>query len=369
MDCKDNIDSLITPSSQSLPSSPSPPQTLGSSASGGGRTAERLPNMDKRKPLEKGAKDLMMDSDSQQQQQQQQQAFLNSTSSSSSSFEHTTTKAILPPTQKTLYVNKSFEASSSRGPRGRGGNRGIEAARQRFLLETAAKQQEANAALKVHKAIKTGNQTIEMSSKSSIPLLNRSDASNSSSSGSLTSQSSAQQNVTPQPVVLLPSQSLYTQNPTSFSNTANAFCNQSPTKCRPNSAFQHPRPQRMNDLSYPSPAMTGRNHRVQGDWAHGDYIYIKVFDLPDSATTRDLWTAFKHEGYIAHIRLYENARGCRDGKASIKFRYAWILVSVQAVVISDEVQSTTSQGFLVAKTLLDTGCRRSYHICWGASRH
>lgn len=309
IDGKDNIDS---------PAEPSLPQISDSLESEYNRIAVRLPSMDKRKPLEKDAKDFMVNSNS----DQQQQSFLNSTSSSSGFFDHITTKVSLPPSRQIQHVQKSHETSSSVGPHGRGRNQGIRAARQRFLLGTIAKQQEAKAVSEVHKALKAGNQTSEMSSKSSAPLLNRQDASNSSSSVSSTSQSLAQQKAAPQTVVLLSPRSLYAQNQTSFSNTPDALYNQSSSHSRPNSTFQPPLPQRPNDSLYLSSAMTGYNHRVQNDWANGEHLFIKVFDLPDNTTTRDLWTAFKHEGYISYIQLYENAKGYRDGKASVKFRYA-----------------------------------------------
>lgn len=288
------------------------PQDCNSFESEDSKLAVRLPSIDK-EPLGKDAKDLMTDSDS---DQQQQQSLLNSTSSSSSSLDHTPTKVNLLPSQQVQNVKKSFKASSSRGPLGRRRNQGIKAAKQRFQLIKAARQQEAKAAPEF---LKAGNQ---MSSKSSAPLNNRSVALNSSSSASSTSQTSAREKAASQPVVLLPSQSLYAQKPTPFSTTANDFANQSCQHARPNSAFQHPLPQLPNGSSSPSSAMMSRNYRVQSDWPTREYLFIKVYGLPDSTTTRDLWAAFKGEGHIAHIRLYENARGYRDGNASIKFRYA-----------------------------------------------
>lgn len=292
------------------------PRACVSSDSEDDNTAVRLPDIDQRKPLGKDAKDSMTDSDS---DQQQQSSSLNSTSSPSCSFDHHPTRVNLPSSQHIQNVKKSFEASSSGGPRRRGANRGIKAARRRFLLEKAAKQQEAKAA---SKALEAGNQTSDMSTKPSTPLLNRLGVSISSSSTSSTFQTSAQQKAAPQPVVLLPSQSLYVQNPTPFSTITNGVYNQSSSHGRPNSIVQHPLPRLLNDFSHLSSVMTGRDHRIQNDWALGEHIFIKVCDLPDSATTRDLWTAFKHEGHIAHIRLYENAKGHRDGGAKVKFRYA-----------------------------------------------
>ena len=279
--------------------------------------AVRLPRVDKRKPLVKDAKDSMMGSVS----DQQQQSWLSSTSSSPPSFDHTHTKVNIPPPQQTKDVKTSFKPSSSGGRQGRRGNPGITAARRRYLLEKAAEQEEAEAASRV---LKAGYQTSEMSPTSSAPLLNRSCASNSSSSMSSTSRTLAEQRAAPQPVVLLPSQSLYARDPTSMSTTTNGFHNLSSSYGRPTSAFQHPLPQLPNDLSYPSSKIVGGSHRAQNDWAMGQYLFIKVCGLPDSTTTRDLWTAFKREGHIAYIQLYENTKGYRDGKASVKFRYASI---------------------------------------------
>lgn len=291
------------------------PQVCDSPESKDSTIAVQFPSMDRRKPLEKDAKDLMADSDS----DQQQQTSLSSTSSSSRSLDHTPTEVNLPPSQQLRNVKKSVKASSSRSLRGRRCNQSIKAAKHRFLLEKSAKQQETKA---VSEVVKAENQTNEMSFKSSAPLLNPSDASNSSSSLSSTSQSSAPQKAAPQPLVLLPSQSSYPQNPTPFSAIANGFYNQSGSHSRPNSAFQHPLPQLPSSSSYSSSAMMTRNHRFQKDWATREYLFIKVCGLPDITTTRDLWAAFEREGHIAHIRLYENAKGYRDGGASIKFRYA-----------------------------------------------
>ena len=277
----------------------------------------QLPGMDRRKPLEKDARDWMtdLDSDQQQQQQQQQQSFLNSTSSSSCSFNHHLTKVTLPSSQQSQDPRKSLDASSSSRLQGRRGNKGIKLAKQKFLLEKAAK-----VASEVNKGLKE-DQTSEMSSKSSLPLPQTSGVSKSSSSMSSTSQPSAQQTAATQPVVLLPSQSLHAQNPTSSSTTIDDFNIKSSSHGRLNNTFKHPLPHRPTQSSYFSSTISARSHRGQNDWAKGEYLYIKVCDLPDSITTRDLWAAFKHEGHIQHIRLWENAKGHRDGRASIKFKY------------------------------------------------
>ena len=293
------------------------PQLCDSSDSGIDKAAIQLPLMDKRKPLEKDAKDEMPDSESDQ--QQQQHSLLNSTSSPPCSFHRTPTKVTLPSSKQAQAPKKSFEVSSSGDPQGRGGFQGIKAARQKFLLKKAAKQQKARAASEV---LQAANETSEVSSKSFTHLLNRSDASDSSSSMSSPSQKPADPKAASQPVMLPPSQSLYPQNTTSFSTTTDSPNYQYSSHGQPNSTFQYPMPQLPNEPSCLLPGMTGRNERVQNRWAIGDHLVIKVNDLPNGTTTRDLWRVFEREGHVAHIQLYENAKGVRDGGASITFRCA-----------------------------------------------
>ena len=58
----------------------------------------------------------------------------------------------------------------------------------------------------------------------------------------------------------------------------------------------------------------------QYDWTSWQELSIKVLDIPPSTTTRDLWNCFNKEGTIVGIELFENTKGQREGKASIRFR-------------------------------------------------
>ena len=60
----------------------------------------------------------------------------------------------------------------------------------------------------------------------------------------------------------------------------------------------------------------------QAEWKTWQELTVKISDLPVSATTRDLWRCFSGEGTITMIEFYENQRGQREGRASIRFRYA-----------------------------------------------
>ena len=286
---------------------------------GDSENAARLPSMDKRKPLVDDTKDLSMASDSnqqlllKQQQGQQHQPLFNSTSSSCF-FGDTVTELNLVQSQQLRHVKKSFEASLSACPHGHRSKQGIRAARQRFLLNKAAKQREVEA---VPEALNRECQANETSCKSSNTLDNHSGAMYSFSNMRSNSEMSAQQMAVPRSVVLPPSQFLNARNPTPFTTKTDGGYSQSSSHGR---LLQHSRPQLSSRNTYHSSAITGHNHRDQDNWATGEYLFIKVSNLPDHVTTHDLWGAFNHEGHIAHIRLHETAKGYRDGGASIKFR-------------------------------------------------
>ena len=289
--------------------------------------AVQLPSMDKRKPLENDAKDLMISDSGQQQQKkkqhqhqhQQHRPLLNSTSCSSCISNDTLTQLNPVPSQQARYVKKSFEAPSSTRSQGYRGNQSIRAARQRFLLKKAAKLQESKA---VPEALSKEFQTSVTFRNSFRTSYNQLGVLSSSSNMSSTSLTSAQQKAAHQPVVLLPPLSSHARNLTSSTAVIDSVYNRSSSHGRLYNDFQHPRPHLPNDHAYLSSAMTGHNHGAQNNWSFAEYLFIKVSGLPENITTRDLWEAFKHEGHIAHIRLHENVRGYRNGGASIKFRYA-----------------------------------------------
>ena len=304
------------------------PQSYDRSESDDSKVSPRLPKLDNRKPLEKDTKDVMADSNSDQQIQSQQQHLLNLTSSSSCCNDSFPIEVNPPLSQQIRHVEDSFEAPPSAGLQGRRGNRGIKAARQRFLLDKTTRLREVG-------ALKREDLTSETSFESSEPVHSPSHSLNSSSNMSSASQTFAQQKAAPRPVVLLPSQSLHAKNPMPSTAFTNGVYNQSSSHGRLHSTFQYLLPQSQNDSSYISSAMTDHKHRdqnqrAQNGWASGEYLFIKVCDLPDSITTRDLWAAFKHEGHIAYIRLFENAQGYRDGGASVKFRYASVWSTFEA---------------------------------------
>ena len=281
----------------------------------------RLPGMDERKPLENDAKDLMMISDCDQQQHQYQQhpPLLNSISSSSCFSNDTITQLNPVPSQQGRDVKKSFEAPSSSRSQGHRGNQGIGAARERFLLKKTAELPEAKA---VPEALTKKFQTSMTSRHSFSTAHNQLGVLSSSSNMSSTSLISAQQKAAPQPVFLPPRRSSHARNLTSSTAVIDGVYNGSSSHSRLYDDSQHPRPRLPNNYTYLSSPMTGHNNGAQNNWGFAEYLCIKVSDLPENITTRDLWEAFKHEGHIAHIRLYEDVRGYRDGGASVKFRYA-----------------------------------------------
>ena len=299
----DNVDTPLNSSS---------PQLYNHSESEYVDFAAHLPRVDRRKSPEKDARDGVTDSDSEK--QTQQHFLLRSTSCS---FVNDPDKIDSFPPQQTRHVMESFGKASPAGPRGHRGNQGIKAAKQRVLLEKAAKMQTKTESV----ALRAEKQTSQTSSESSAPPSNRSVASNSSSMMSSTLQISAQQKALHQPMISLPPQSRYTKVSTSPTPTNNGEYIQSCSNGRLDSAFQHPLLPLSNHSSQPPSSITSRDYGVQHEWANSKFLSIMVLDLPDNITTRELWATFKHEGHISYIRLYENARGPRDRKAHVKFRY------------------------------------------------
>lgn len=81
--------------------------------------------------------------------------------------------------------------------------------------------------------------------------------------------------------------------------------------------YQRPFSRPFNSRPYPANS-TGRYNAP--DWTTWQDLTVKIHDLPATATTRDLYRCFSRQGNIVRIELYENTRGERDGKASVKFK-------------------------------------------------
>ena len=281
------------------------------SGSDDGGLALRLPYTGMERTLGDGARDMRTNPNSDGQQQ-----LLLSPISDVSCFRDCIPMELDPSPSK--QACSSFEASSPTVPQGRRGHQGIKAARQKFLLEKAAKLHDAVVAFE---NLKMKDQTAEASSESSAPVYKRSGTSKSFQSVSSTFVTLAQHKPAPQPVNLLPQHSLHATKSTLVTMRNKDVNNQSCSHGWLNVALQHSTPHPSNEASSPS-TVTGRDHKIQNIWANDEQVFIKVCDLPDDSTTQDVWAAFKQEGHIAHIRLHENARGFRDGRATIKFRYA-----------------------------------------------
>ena len=60
--------------------------------------------------------------------------------------------------------------------------------------------------------------------------------------------------------------------------------------------------------------------RREDHWSHWLELRVKVFGLPVTITTLSLWQCFSKEGSVDAIEIFEDSKGIRDGKASIRFR-------------------------------------------------
>jgi len=84
-----------------------------------------------------------------------------------------------------------------------------------------------------------------------------------------------------------------------------------------NGNYRRPISRPFNGRSYPSKSTSRYN---APDWTSWQELTVKIYGLPATSTTRDLYRCFSRQGNITGIELYENTRGVRDGKASVKFK-------------------------------------------------
>ena len=87
---------------------------------------------------------------------------------------------------------------------------------------------------------------------------------------------------------------------------------------RQNNAFSRPLPQISNGTAHRPP--DGNTGRRYNDWTRWPELSIRISDLPEYVTTRDVWAALKGEGQIITIELFEDQNCKRDGNARVRFR-------------------------------------------------
>lgn len=56
-------------------------------------------------------------------------------------------------------------------------------------------------------------------------------------------------------------------------------------------------------------------------WSSWESLAVNLSNVPVEADTFAIWQAFKGEGWIFSIDLYEDARGNRETKGKIRFRF------------------------------------------------
>ncbi|KAI9819235.1 MAG: hypothetical protein M1827_007391 [Pycnora praestabilis] len=71
----------------------------------------------------------------------------------------------------------------------------------------------------------------------------------------------------------------------------------------------------------PLPQPRGRSTlRPNDDWATWVEVSVRVYGLPPTITTLEIWRLFSQEGKIDSVEIFENAKGVRDGGCKLRFR-------------------------------------------------
>ena len=277
----------------------------------------RLPSVDMRQPLSKsevatdGTRELPSDTNvvfthsftSTSKPESQRQAKVKLPSTSTKHERYATTKQLhttnakppfprrtqargglmrLSSTKHDFPVTNLNKCKYTRGTRGRGDlrNAKMRQAKLRYEQEKFAMLQEQQ---------KRPDSLVTVSGDSSGDIVQASPVANSLAMNRTKSSSPKQYGPAQHPA-----QSLY-RNPSSIAH-------------RPNEYSHHP-----NQL----------HHSVvqrQDHWSQWLELRVKVFGLPAIVTTLTLWQCFSREGSIDAIEIFEDSRGTRDGKASIRFR-------------------------------------------------
>jgi RNA-dependent RNA polymerase len=59
---------------------------------------------------------------------------------------------------------------------------------------------------------------------------------------------------------------------------------------------------------------------LKPDWQTWESLAINLFDVPNEANAKAIWAAFKSEGALCSIDLFEDYTGKRNGKGRVRFR-------------------------------------------------
>lgn len=195
--------------------------------------------------------------------------------------------------------------------RGDSHNQDIAAARLRFRQEKAARQQDEQRGRGDYQTSGAGHSASQANAKIGPTTLRQ-------SKPSVVPASPTPNN---KPVVKLPRRDPMSYNNMKPVGRPTSVHGQSSPHYRSNAELLRSLHRPANGSSYPILAAYNHYTPSQAEWETWQEISIKISDLPPSATTRDLWRCFNEQGTITMIEFYENQKGQREGKATVRFRY------------------------------------------------
>ena len=111
--------------------------------------------------------------------------------------------------------------------------------------------------------------------------------------------------------------------------------------------------------SITQPTRPARNHGRSNDeaWRTWKEVSVKIHDIPAETTTKDLYLCFSKEGTLISIDLHENARGEREGRATIKFWYGIHNPSYPETQDTECIQPPSIQSFLGEGAISSAHCQ------------
>ena len=215
-----------------------------------------------------------------------------------------------PPSRKLEHaVSKSSKSQLSRRTRGRGDSRNVmmRQARLRYEQEKLAIQEQHQQKPAGSIDVIPKNLPTEVRRGSPVAGTTTIQRANFNVQHHSAHQSFRPTNV-PRPFQSSPNPAGIHESRSAVGRTDNVYPRLHSSAHKPKGSFHYPQP------------LSSSVVRHQDGWSSWLELRVKVFGLPTTVTTLDLWQCFSKEGIIDAVEIFEDGKGTRDGKASVRYR-------------------------------------------------
>lgn len=90
---------------------------------------------------------------------------------------------------------------------------------------------------------------------------------------------------------------------------------------------------------------------IRAPWMSWESLAVNLSNVPDEVNTYVLWQAFKNEGHIFSIDLFEDAHGKREHRGKVRFKFVFTSYGLYIHENTDIKQAAATLGFLEKRHL------------------